>query len=146
MDVISWLEQIRKLDELINSKIAEREQVWSMITSVTIGEQDDMPHAKGGVSDPVGNGVVKLQMLAEDINRLIDKYIDHRQAAVRLLEQLPVEEYGVLHRQYVRYMTVEEIADDMGYSRQQVWRIKGKALKNLKDVTKCNEMLLNVTS
>lgn len=137
MDIVVWLEQIRKYDELINSKIAEREQVWSMITSVTIGEQDDMPHAKGNVSDPVGNGVVKLQMLAEDINRLIDKYIDLKQTAVRMLEQLSADEYGVLHRQYVRYMTIEDIADDMGYSASQIWRIKQKALKNLKDAMKC---------
>mgnify|MGYP003310467071 FL=1 len=57
---------------------------------------------------------------------------------IATLEKLPAKEYGVLHREYIRYMTQEEIADDMHYSTVQIWRIKQNALELLKDVMKCN--------
>ena len=134
MNVEIWLEQVAKLDQLINAKLAERDQVWSMATSVTSKSSDGMPHAKGAISDPVGTGAIKLRMLAAEIDNLIDKYVDHKQLVLRMLEKLSDKEYGVLHRQYIRYMTIEEIADDMGYCTRQISRIKKNALKNLEVV------------
>lgn len=129
-EVITWLESVKKLDELIEAKSAERDRLWAIATNMT-ANSDGMPHAKGTVSDPVGNGAVKLQMLAEEINRMIDTYIDRKKQITDALEKLPPNEYGVLHRYYIKYMTLEQIADDMGYCRQQIWRFKKKGLLDL---------------
>ena len=135
--VIQWLERVRKLDELIKAKEAEYNQLMTMATNIT-PEMTGMPHA-GGVVDKVGNYAVKLAMKAEETNDAWDRYIDERDAVIRVLEQLPAKEYGVLHREYIRYMTQEAIAEDMGYSRMQVWRIKQSALRMLqKHVTQCS--------
>ncbi len=134
-DVQDWLEQVRKLDELINAKLAERDQVMDLATGVS-SEMDGMPHASGK-SDKVGNAAVKLADLATEIDRLIDMYVDFKRDVVAALEKLPANEYGVLHRYYIRYMTWEEIAQDMGYCTVQVWRYKVKGLKRLADVIEC---------
>jgi DNA-directed RNA polymerase specialized sigma subunit len=76
-------------------------------------------------------------MLAEEINRIIDTYIDQKKQITDALEKLPPNEFGVLHRYYIKYMTLEQIAEDMGYCRQQIWRFKKKGLNNLKDVIEC---------
>lgn len=120
------LEQIQMLDELINAKLAERQAVWEMVTKIT-PNSDDMPHASG-VSDKVGNGVVKLVMLAKELDQLVDEYVDLKRKVFAVLEKLPPEEYGVLHRRYVRYMRWGDIAADMGYSSMQIWRIKNRGL------------------
>lgn len=137
MNVIDWLEQVKKLDELINAKIAERNQVWTMITSMTVKPQDDMPHAKGGISDPVGNGVVKLQMLSEEIDKLVDQYVDHKRQVIAMLEKLSPNEYGALHRHYIQHMTWENVAEDMGKSIMQIFRYRKKGLKNLTNAIEC---------
>lgn len=129
-DVQAWLEQIRKLDELIQAKHAEYYQLLNMATRIT-PSMDGMPHGTG-VSDKVGNMAVKLADLANEANTIWDYYIDQRNAAIAVLEKLPALEYGVLHRKYVRYMTQEAIADDMGYSTVQIWRIEQNALELLK--------------
>lgn len=134
--VIEWLEQVRKLDELIKAKEVEYNQLMTMATHIT-PEMTGMPHA-GGVTDKVGNYGVKLAMKAQETNAAWDRYIDQRSEVIRVLEQLPANEYGVLHREYIRYMTQEEIARDMGYSTVQIWRIKQKALCLLRDVMGCN--------
>lgn len=135
--VTQWLEQVRKLDELIKAKEAEYNQLMAMATKIT-PEMTGMPHA-GGVTDNVGNYGIKLAMKAQETNDAWDQYIDQREEVIRVLEQLPAKEYGVLHREYIRYMTQEAIADDMGYSTVQIWRIKQSGLRMLrKHVMKCN--------
>lgn len=135
--VIRWLEHVRKLDELIKAKEAEYNQLMTMATKIT-PEMTGMPHA-GGVTDKVGNYGIKLAMKAEETNAAWDRYIDERDSVIRVLEQLPAKEYGVLHREYIRYMTQEAIAEDMGYSTVQIWRIKQSGLQLLqKHVMQCN--------
>ena len=134
MDVQKWLEQVGMLDQLINAKNAERERLMDIATDIS-PNMDGMPFDNTGmVSRRVENSAVKLVMLAREIDALIDKYIDYKNEVINALEKLPKNEYGVLHRHYIRYMTWEQVAEEMGYSTVQVWRIKNKALENLKDI------------
>lgn len=131
-NVIEWLEQVQKLDQLITAKEAERIQLWALATRIT-PEMTGMPHG-GGVSDKVGEIATRLAMLMEETNAAWDRYINQRSEVIATLEKLPANEYGVLHREYIRYMTQDEIAKDMGYSRVQIWRIKQSALKILRNL------------
>lgn len=133
--VIDWLEKVRKLDELIDAKIAERDQLWALATKIT-PEMSDMPHG-GGVSDKVGNISAKLADLARETNDLVDRYVDYKQMVIRELEKLPAKEYGVLHRYYVQYMTWEQVAEDMGVCSMTVWRWWQKGLESLTNVVEC---------
>ncbi len=138
MDVEYWLEQVKKLDQLIDAKIAERDRIMALATNVSAKEPDGMPYTNTGtVSDKVGNCATKLVMISKKIDSLIDKYVDHKKEVIKVIEQLPDKEYGVLHRYYIRYMTLEQIAEDMGYCERQISRIKKKALKNLENVIVC---------
>ena len=137
MDVQAWLEQIAKLDELVNAKLAEREQVWAMATKMTAQEADGLPHAKGNISDPVGTGAIRLCMLEQELDKLIDKYVDCKQEILKVLETLPHNEYGVLHRYYVKHMTLEQIAEDMGFCVRHISRFKQNGLKILESVLEC---------
>lgn len=137
MNVREWLERVRRLDELIDTKIAEREQLRSLATKV-VSDMDGMPHAKGGVSDPVGSNVVRIVALMEETDRLVAEYLDHRQRVIEALECLPAREYVVLHKHYIQYKTWEKVAEETHYSSVQIWRIKKSGLKLLEDVIVCN--------
>ena len=142
MDVQQWLEQVKKLDELINAKLAERQRLIEIATDISPREIDGMPHSNtGSVSQKMQNAVINLVMLANEINRLVDRYVDHKQEVVKSLEELSAVQYGVLHRYYIRYMTLEQIAEDMGYSVRQIMRIKKKSLQNLEDVIVCHQKM-----
>lgn len=131
MRAVVYLERIQDLDELIDAKILEKEDLLERATSMA-PNMDGMPHAPG-VSDKVGNGATRLAAKAEEINRLTDMLIDYRDEALALLEQLPPLEYRVLHRFYVMYWTMDKIAQDMPSPRseRQCHRIKCKGLKHL---------------
>lgn len=138
MNAQEWLEQVRKLDQLINAKLAERDQLKDMATDISPRAMDGMPFDNTGtVPRKMENAVVRLIDLANELNKLIDLYIDHKTKVITAIEQLPAKEYGVLHRYYIRGMTWEQVAEDMAYSTQQIWRIRKKALKNLENVMVC---------
>lgn len=139
MKAEEWLNQVKKMDQLINAKLAERDRLNELATDISAKPFDGMPHSNTGmVSQKMQNAVINLVMLAQEVDKLIDQYIDYKQQVVSILEQLPTKEYGVLHRYYIRYMTIEQIAEDMGYCVRQVLRIKKKSLKNLEKVIVCH--------
>lgn len=139
MNAEKYLEQVKKLDELIDGKIAERDRLIALATDISAKPFDGMPYSDTGtVSRKMENATLDLIMLEKELNKIIDRYIDYKQEVVSNLEKLPAKEYGVLHRYYIRYMTWEKVAEEMGYSTTQVWRIKLSALKMLGDVIECN--------
>lgn len=131
-DVLDWLNQVKMLDELIYAKISERDQWLELGTKIT-PIMSGMPHAPG-VSDKVGNAAVKLADMADEINILIDKLINHKQQVCQVLEQLPAEEYGVLHRHFIQYKTLGQIAGEMNYSYMQIWRFKESGIGHLQTI------------
>ena len=139
MDVCEWLKNVKKLDLLIDAKTAERERLIEIATDISAKAPDGMPFSNTGtVNQKMQNAVVDLVVLEQELKSVIASYIQCKSEIISTLEKLPAKEYGVLHRYYVRYMSYEEIADEMGISTVQVWRIKKKALKNLADVIECN--------
>ena len=122
MNAEKWLLQVRKYDELINAKLAERTRLNAIATDISPRPMDGMPFSNTGtVSQKIPNAVICLVELAHEIDKLIDKYIDLKKEVAALLEQLPDKEYGVLHRYYIRGMTWEQVAADMGYSNMQIF-------------------------
>ena len=106
MNAEAWLEQVQKLDQLIDAKLAERDRLKELATDVSSKPMDGMPFSDTGVvSQKVQDVVINLVMLADEINKLIDQYVDHKQQVVKALEQLPSKEYCILHSHYIRYMT-----------------------------------------
>lgn len=138
MSAEQYLIQVGKLDELINAKIAERDRLVALATNITASPMDGMPHSNTGtVSQKMQDAVVNLIMVEQELTKLIDQYVEYKKQVVSTLEKLPANEYGVLHRFYIRYMTLEQIAEEMGYCKQQIWRIKKKGLNNLENVIEC---------
>ena len=139
MDACEYLLQVRQMDEKINAKLAERQRLIDIAENISPRPMDGMPFSNTGtVSQTMQNAVINLVMLSQEIDRLIDQYVDKKQEVLKVLEQLPEMDYAVLHRYYIRGMTIEQIAEDMDYCERQILRIKKKALQNLEVVIGCH--------
>ena len=135
-DAEGWLQGLRDLDNLINAKIEERDQVMTMATKIT-PNTDGMPHGSG-ISDKVGNAAVKLADMADEINSLVDDLIDYKCKVNTALGKLSASDQLLLHRHYIQGMSWTDIADMMDLSGVHVWRLKVKALENLQHVMPCS--------
>ena len=124
-----FFEQIRKIDELIVGKKADKEMLMDMATKITAG-MDGMPHGSD-VTDKVGNIDAKMAALSSEIDALEER----RDKFMAVLESLPPDEYGALHRHYIRGMTWEEVAEDMNVGVATAYRYRKSGLELLELLT-----------
>lgn len=152
MRAFDYLEQVKLLDTLIMSKTAEQEQLREMAEKITQAN-DGMPHGSG-VSDKIGNAVAGLVDLANEIAVLVVTFKGILQDVTKHIEMLPTEQYEILHTKFVLkreelgnhrswYYSWEEVAEIVGYSESQVYRIKKKAMRNLQRILDSEKMTVN---
>jgi hypothetical protein len=126
-----YLEYIEKADALIKNKCVEVYQLRCLATSIT-APTDAESIQTSGVTDRVGNIVPKIVMLEKEINQMIDEFVDEKAKRINLIEKLEsTVEYDVVHKHYVQYKKLTEIAIEKGYAYQSIVEIHGKALNHL---------------
>ena len=130
MKTEQYLELIKKLDTLINDELLEKENIFTLATKIT-QELSDMPKAPG-VSDKVGSSAVKLMMKQQEINNIVDIYVDLKDEIISQIRTLPVSECDVLYRYYVLDQGLFDIADEMNYSVSWVKMLKCRGTNKIK--------------
>ena len=76
----------------------------------------------------MADAVCKIIDLQEEINRDIDKLVDLKREIVAVIKAIENPEYQVmLEKRYLSFQTWEQIAVDMNYSIQHIYRLREKA-------------------
>ena len=128
-----YLEQIPKLNVLIENKMAEVKQwrdVARGITTNTEGERVQSSGSQQKMADAI-NRVIDLQA---EINSMIDRLIDLKQEIIKTIELLNATEYDVLHKRYIQGMTFDEIGAAKHKSKSWATTVHGRALQNLNKI------------
>lgn len=125
-----YLQQIEKIDKLIENKITEKEHWMSVATSTTTFSEGDRVQSSGS-KQKMADAVCRYLSMEEEINAAIDRLIDLKQEVISTIEQLSLEEYDVLHKTYVQLMTLQEVAIVKDKSYSWVTTKHGQALKHL---------------
>ena len=130
MNAKECLNSIREYDVMIDSKLAEVDALYTMITRITPVLKTDMVASGGADQDKIGNALAKIIDLKDEINRDIDHFVDKKREVIALLMQIgnPLY-YQVLHKRYFLYQTFEQIALEMDYSYRGICYLHGRALQ-----------------
>lgn len=131
MNTKQYLKQAYLLNELIDSDLKELENLRDLSTSITSDTSKERVQSSSP-SDKIGNIVVKIITLENQINDEIDKFIDLKSEIRSTISAVvnPNEKL-VLRLRYIEFLTWEQVAERMTYSVKQVFRIHGEAIKNL---------------
>ncbi|MDD6145905.1 MAG: hypothetical protein PUB43_02540 [Oscillospiraceae bacterium] len=76
--------------------------------------------------------MAKIIDLQNEINDMIDGFIDLKYECIRTIEKLtnPLQ-YSVIHMHYVEYKTLSDIATEKGYAYQYIIEVHSAALNEL---------------
>ena len=124
----AYLIEIGKLDRKIENKQMEIEHLRGLLESVTprLKEINVQSSLDG---DKMGDTIAKIIELQEQINAEIDKFVDRKLEAMRLINQLGDDDcINILIRRYINYEEWEDIAQALHFSRQWVDKKHGLAL------------------
>ena len=128
MTTKQYLNQIARINRMINNKLAEIYQLKTMVCSISVSANEDKVQSSSD-KDKLGSAVAKIVDLENEINKAIDIYVDKTEQIVSQIDSIKdIMEYQVLFSRYIEHKTFEQIAEDNDYSVRQILRIHGNAL------------------
>lgn len=131
MIVKDYLSQAYRIDQRINSKIEQVSCLHDLATKAT-QTLSDMPGSATRNTHRMEDVIIKIIDLENEINTEIDRLVDIKREITCLINGVSnPEEQTLLELRYLCFKTWEQIAVDMGYSLQNVYKLHSKALKNL---------------
>lgn len=143
-----FLNQLTKLDALIENKMIEREQ-WKAIaegvtaggTSVIIvdkkGKQQlhNMERVQAsGNPQKMADAIHKMIEIDDEIDLCIDKLIEAKKDVLSVIEMLPATEYDIIHKIYVQHLSLYEVAAMSERSYSSITTLHGRALKGVQNI------------
>lgn len=127
MTAKEYLSQAYRLDQRIDSKIDQVASLNDLATKCT-ATLTGMPRNPNRGGSTMADAVCKIVDLQEEINRDIDRLVDLKREIVAVIKAVENPEYQVmLEKRYLSFQTWEQIAVDMNYSIQHIYRLREKA-------------------
>ena len=133
MKAKEYLLQIRKIDRLVENKIAELEHWQAIATGTTTFSDGDRVQSTGN-KYKMEDAIIKCIEINKELNAEIDRLVDTRKEVISTIEQLKPSEYDVLHKIYVQNKDFQEIATAKKMSYSWVTSKHGRALASLQKI------------
>jgi len=125
-----FLEQVRYVDRAIDSKLEQVHRLRNEATKAT-SLVSDMPRGGSPNLQRLEDTIVKIIDLEQEINRDIDRLIDMKIGARESINAMvSPDERLILEMRYLCYKTWTEIAETIGCSESNIYRLHGFALAN----------------
>lgn len=129
MDTKQYLQQISRLDRLINNKLSEISQLKELAYGIKAVTNEERVQTTPNF-DKIGTAYCKIAEMEEKLDKLIDEYVDKKNLIVSQIDKIENEiYYDILFSRYIEKKTFEKIATDLNYSFRNTTRLHGKALK-----------------
>ena len=123
-----YFSQIRKTDRLIQRLTDTVNTLRSSLTSQNYELKPDKVQTSGA-KDTLGETVVKIIALEDDINARIDELVSMKQEAFTIINRIPdLDQQNILIGRYIQLKKWEDISEELNYSMQWVFELHGKGL------------------
>ena len=129
MTAREYLGQAYRLDQRINSKLQQIEQLRSLAQKVSVSYGGDtVSHTRNVTS--MEDTIIRLMEAEKGIKLQIDELVDLKLRISNLIDQVRNESYRViLEKRYLCFLSWDQIASDMSYSKRWVEIMHSRALE-----------------
>lgn len=126
-----YLNQAYRLDQRIDAKISQVAALNELALKCT-ATITGMPHSPNKGDSRMADVVGKIIDLQAEINRDIDRLVDLKREIVRVIKAVDNPEYQtLLEKRYLCFMSWEQIAVEMSFSIQHIYRLHAAALSEV---------------
>ena len=128
MTAKSYLNQIRIIDQAIQSRIDEKHRLYATLIGSPSITHDVVQSSKTDAYDEL---YMKIIEAGEEIDKRIDKLVDKKIEASRKIDQLGESDNTsmlILRERYINLKSWDDIAKQMSYSIRHINRLHGEAL------------------
>ncbi len=142
MKAKEYLQQLQRLDTVINQKIKEVDDLRLKSRSVrSIDYSKERVQTSPSGDAPFVKLIGRIIDLEQEINAEIDAFVDDKHKIINQIQGLKNSKYiEILYKHYVEFKRLEVVAVEMNFTYQYVVELHGYALK---DFQTTYENLLN---
>lgn len=134
MTAREFLNQAYKLDQRINSKL-EQVSVLNDLALKATNTITGMPHNPNRSGSRVADAIAKIVDLQDEINHDVDTLVDIKLEIMHVIKAVEnVDCQLLLEMRYLCYRSWEQIAVDMDYSIDNVFKVHRRALQLVRDI------------
>lgn len=131
LDAKNYLRQVEKIDVRIQNKLIERQQWKNIAVGITASIGGERVQSSGS-QQKMADAVEKCVDMEREIDALVDSLIETKKDVIATIERLESPtEYDILHKRYVQFIPLQEIADRYGREYTTITTTHGRALKNV---------------
>lgn len=128
-----YLEQVLKLNVMIENKTVEAEQWREVALGITVKAEGERVQCSGS-QQKMADAVNRAVDAQTEANTLVGRMISVRREIIRTIELLNATEYDVLHKRYIQNMTFDEIGAVKHKSKSWATTVHGRALQDLNKI------------
>lgn len=131
MKAKEYLQQLQRLDTMINQKIKELGDLRLMSQSVGgIDYSEDRVQSSPSGDAPFVKPVLRMIELEQEINAEIDRFVDEKHEIINQIQALQNPKHiDILYKHYVEFKRLEIVAVEMNFTYQYIVELHGTALK-----------------
>lgn len=118
---------------MIENKMNEKEQWKCIAYGKTVQSYGERVQSSGS-QQKMADAVVKFIEIENEIDTCIDNLIDTKMDVISVIEQLNATEYDVMHKVYVQFLTIQDVADIYGKSISWAKTIHKRGIRNVQRI------------
>lgn len=133
MTTKDYLNQVGRLNRMINNKLIEIAQLKELACSISAIQTGERVQTTPNY-DKIGTAYAKIDEMERKLDKQIDTYVDKKNHILGQIDGIEDEMlYNILFARYIERKTFEKIATELEYSWRQIIRLHGKALKQFEN-------------
>lgn len=133
MTAKEYLSRIRRQNYILKQTERELNEIKSDILAIQASSLAE--HVSGSKNSDIADKYIRLERYMEKVSAEWNRLIDMRLEAKALMQAMPDPMHrAVLYARYINSQRWEDIAVEMGYSWQGVFKLHGRALQSFSKV------------
>ena len=130
----AYLEMPERLDAIIKNKLIEQQQWWDMALSITAQIGGERVQSSGGKSK-MSDAADRCFDAEREIDEAVAKFAQAKKEVIQTIERLENPTwYKLLHKRYIQYIPLVDIADEWGKDYTTITTMHGRALQSVQQI------------
>lgn len=130
-----YLEQVEKIDAIVEGKLIEQRQWKDLALNITANMEGERVQSSSTTTSKMEDAVIQCMMVEGQIAAEVERLIAKKQDVVQTIESLynPTE-YRILHMRYIQNIDFDGIAQKMKKDYSWVTTTHGRAVRHVMDI------------
>lgn len=136
MTTKDYLNQISRLNRMINNKLTEILQLKELSCSISTVRNEEKVKSSSDL-DRIGSSYAKIDEMERNLDKVIDEYADKKKLIIKQIMKLENKKHQrILYEKYIKFKSISEISKKLDMTDRGCKKAHKKALEEFEKINK----------